>query len=347
MQACKSGNALTCRAPSDTVGRSGRVPMPGPGEVLIQVLARGITAADLGAAIPMLAQPDASHGMSGPGLIPFPRLQGPDLCGRVVKLGAGVAEPRVGARVLCAASLAVAVEGARAGSPDAATERDRPIAELCLVPTAQLMDVSASVLTDLDTDALHWAYGTAHGLLARGGVRRGDKVLISDASSSIGMAAVRLAQLRGARVTGQCRAENAEAVLAAGAVATLARDGDLAANSFAAIIDVTGGTGWRGRIGALRPGGRYAALGALAGNMVEDCLYSVYLNDLTLFGRIGQSREVFPGLVTLVTSGGLPVAPSTRPYPTRGISKMSPASTAARIPPGNLHRVSNERQDDG
>jgi alcohol dehydrogenase len=247
--------------------------------------------------------------------------------------------------VLCAASLAVAVEAARAASPGAATERDRPIAELCLVPAAQLMDVSASVLTDLDTDAQHWAYGTAHGLLARAGVRRGDKVLITDASSSIGMAAVRLAQLRGARVTGQCRAEKVEAVLAAGAVATLTREGDLTANSFAVIIDVTGGTGWRARIDALRPGGRYAALGALGGTMVEGCLHSVYLNDLTLFGRISQPREVFSGLVTLVTCGGLAAAPSTKSYPKRPISKVAP--TAARIPPGNLHRAFNERQDNG
>lgn len=45
----------------------------------------------------------------------------------------------------------------------------RPLVELCTVPAQHLCDVSALVLTDLATDAVHWAYGTAHGLLSQAG----------------------------------------------------------------------------------------------------------------------------------------------------------------------------------
>ena len=349
LQACMSGVLLTGRDQSYTVRGSGRIPMPrpGPGEVLIQILATGVSASDINTRKGWSAESGPPETAGWPGLIQFPQLQGPDLCGRVVKLGEGVTEPQIGARVLCPTGLAAPTEANPMAMRAIGSEYDRALTELGIVPAKHLRDVSSTVLTDLETDAMHRAYGTAHGLLSRAGVRRGEKILITDASGSVGMAAVRLARLRGARVTGQCRAEKADAVLAAGAVTILARDRNPAAKSFAVVIDVVGGAGWSKRLGALRPGGRYAVSGAVAGPMVEGDLRRVYLNDLTLFGRASQSREIFPGLVTIINTGGLP-PPASRTYPQRDISKAAVgpmADTSTRL--SKLFRAPNERIDNG
>jgi NADPH:quinone reductase-like Zn-dependent oxidoreductase len=91
------------------------VPTPGPGEVLIKVLAAGINNTDIntrlgwyskivkdgtnaaGASAAAIDDDDASW--SGTPLT-FPRIQGADCCGTIVAVGAGVPTSRNGERVL-------------------------------------------------------------------------------------------------------------------------------------------------------------------------------------------------------------------------------------------------------
>ena len=69
------------------------VPRPGPGEVLVKVLAAGISMTDL----------NTRTGWHGEGrAMRFPGLQGSDLCGRIVALGQGVEGLPLGAQVICA-----------------------------------------------------------------------------------------------------------------------------------------------------------------------------------------------------------------------------------------------------
>lgn len=65
------------------------MPLPGPGEVLIQILATRITASDIDTSRRKSALSRPSEAAGGQGVIRFPRLQGTDLCGRVVRLGKG------------------------------------------------------------------------------------------------------------------------------------------------------------------------------------------------------------------------------------------------------------------
>ena len=186
------------------------------------------------------------------------------------------------------------------------------------------------------------AYGTAHNLLSRSGVKAGEKVLISGASGGVGYAAVQLALLRGARVTGQASAAKAGALRDAGAK-VIDRDAVPEARGFDVVIDVVGGGQWQKRLDALRPGGRYAVSGAIAGPMVEGDLRSVYLNDLSLFGCTHQSREVFSGLVTIINTGKLrPLVSKT--YALRDIAAAQADLMAGRYP-GKLVLVPEMREN--
>jgi NADPH:quinone reductase-like Zn-dependent oxidoreductase len=64
----------------------------------------------------------------------------------------------------------------------------------------------------------------------------------------------------------------------------------------------------------LRPGGRYATSGAIAGPSVELDLRVLYLNDLTLFGCTVLDPEVFGNLVGHIERGEIhPVVAATFP----------------------------------
>lgn len=319
------------------------VPSPGPGEALVQVLAAGVNATDINTRVGWYAKKGAPEAGGWAGAIQFPRIQGSDLCGRVVKLGEGVQGLRIGARVVCPTNQAEPTEDNPVAFRAIGSEFDGAFAEFCLVPARQLYDVSASVLSDIEIGAMPCSYGTAHNLLSRAQVRATEKVLITGASGGVGLAAVQLARLRGARVTGQCSADKAGAVRAAGALATLDRDETPDPKGFDVVIDVVGGARWNDRLEALRPGGRYAVSGAIAGPMVNGDLRTVYLNDLTLFGCTNQSREVFAGLVTIINSGRLrPLVSKT--YPLGDIAQAQDDLTAHRYPgklvliPGEGHK---------
>ena len=336
LPAYMSGVLLTGHGGPEALQWSDRIPVPkpGPGEVLVQVLAAGVNATDINTRKGWYAKADNPEAGGWAGVIHFPRIQGSDLCGRVVALGEGVSEPRLGARVVCPTNQAEPTADNPMAFRAIGSEYDGAFAEFCVVPAEHLYDVSASVLTDIEIGAMPCAYGTAHNLLSRSGVKAGEKVLVTGASGGVGMAAVQLARLRGARVTGQCSADKAAAVLKAGAMETLARDADPQTKTFDVVIDVIGGPGWNKRLEALRPGGRYAVSGAIAGPMVEGDLRTVYLNDLTLFGCTNQPREVFSGLVTIINTGKLRPLVS-KVYPLSDIAKAQ-ADLAAGTYPGKL-----------
>ena len=50
----------------------------------------------------------------------------------------------------------------------------------------------------------------------------------------------------------------------------------------------------------IKPGGRYATSGAIAGPIVELDLRKLYLKDLTLFGCTFQTKEVFRNLIKYI-----------------------------------------------
>jgi alcohol dehydrogenase len=214
------------------------------------------------------------------------------------------------------------------------SEFDGAFAQYCVVPAAQLHDVSAAPLTDVEIAAIPCAHGTAFNLLSRASVGPGDRVLITGASGGVGLAAVELAKLKGAHVIGLASTDKQDAVRAAGADRVLDRNEKPDSGAVTVAIDVVGGDGWSGIIDTLAPGGRYATSGAIAGPIIEADLRTIYLNDLTIYGCSYTPHAVFAELVGLINDGHVkPLVSKTYP-----LAEIGAAQTefAAKKHPGKL-----------
>jgi NADPH:quinone reductase-like Zn-dependent oxidoreductase len=304
------------------------VPRPGPGEVLVKVLAAGVNMTDINTRKGWYGGEGRAAGWAGE--MAFPRIQGSDLCGRVVAVGTGVSDLPLGARVICPTNQHEPQTGNPIHFVSIGSEFDGAFAQYCVVKARHLHDVSASPLTDIEIGAMPCAYGTAHNLLSRASVAVGERVLVTGASGGVGLAAVQLAMLRGAEVTAQCSLSKSAPLRAMGAT-ILPRDSAPRARSFDVVIDIVGGEGFQDRLDALSPGGRYATSGAVGGPLVKGDLRRIYLNDLTVYGATHQPREVFAGLVTIINTARIrPVVSQT--YPLRDIAQAQADLAAGRYP---------------
>lgn len=288
------------------------VPAPGPGEVLVKVLAAGVNNTDVNTregwyspdvtgATGELQDSVEAGGWSG--ALGFPLIQGGDLCGSVVALGKGADRLKLGQRVICPINQPRPTADNPVGFVAIGSEYDGAFAEYCTVPEVHLHDVTDAPLSDVELAAIPCAFGTAAGLLHRCKVGDGQQVLVTGASGGVGMAAVQLAKGMGAEVTGLASEAKAYAVRAAGATTVLGRDAALPVDHFDAVVDLVAGHRWGGLIDALRPGGHYAVAGAIAGPIVEADLRRIYLRDITVHGCTYQPTDVFAGLVAMVREG--------------------------------------------
>lgn len=312
------------------------MPHPGPGEALVQVLAAGVNNTDIATRLGWYA-PEVKEAIQEgilaqdggwAGALAFPRIQGADLCGRVVALGTGVTGLAMGSRVTCATNQP---DGPAPGYVAIGSDYDGAFAQFCCVPARHLHDVTDAPLTDIEVAAMPCAFGTALNLLLRAGVAPGQNVLITGASGGVGLAAVALAVALGAQVTAITDPAKAEAVRAAGATTILGRDDLPAPASQDAVIDIVGGPGWQVRIDALRPGGHLAVAGAIAGPMVETDLRRVYLRDITIHGCTYQPPAVFAQLVQMMRQGTVrPLVSQT--YPLRDIARAQADFLSKRLP---------------
>ena len=328
------------------------MPRPGPGEVLLRVLAAGVNNTDINTRVGWYSK-SVTEGTAGvaddagvedggwSGALQFPRIQGADLCGEVVELGTGVSDLALGMRVTCATNQPHPTPDEPTRFLAIGSEFDGAFAQYCKVAADQLYDVSASPLSDSEIAAIPCNYGTAFNLLSRSGVGPGDRVLITGASGGVGLAAVALAKVKGAEVVGVASRAKHDAVAAFGADSLLDRGETPLENSVTGVVEVGGGPGWGALMDALKPGGRYAVSGAIAGPVVEADLRTLYLKDLTIYGCTYTPREVFAELIGLVNEGRVkPLIAET--YPLREIGKAQEGFAANKtagklilIPPGD------------
>lgn len=297
------------------------VPMPAAGEVLVKVGGAAVnntdintrvgwysksvaTATDVAAVQTASAATDG--GWAGNPFV-FPRIQGTDVCGRIVAVGAGVAAQRVGERVLVDPVLRPA-DGSLDGVGYVGLERDGGFAEYVTVPAGNVFQVE-SALTDAELASFPCAYGTGENLLTRANVVAGESVLVTGASGGVGSAVVQLARLRGARVIAVTTRAKAGDVLALGAEQFIERNASpaeaLGRESMDVVVDVVGGAAFTGLLDVLKRGGRYAVSGAIAGPMVPLDLRTLYLKDLSLLGCTVTTPAVFSRLVSLIQGGAL------------------------------------------
>lgn len=228
--------------------RQASAPTIGAGEVLIDVMAASLNAADIhllrGTPLPARL----AFGLRRPKRAAM----GADVAGRVAAVGSGVSEFQVGDRVFGDLS------GAGFGA------------------FAQQVAAPASALTRMP-DKVDYAEAAASGMAAvtalqavrgkRGtqAPESGDHVLVTGASGGVGSFAVQIAKAYGAHVTAVTGTENVEAVLALGADQVIdRRTTDFRAGTGAAydlIVEAGGYGSVRAVLRLLKRGGRYVFVG--------------------------------------------------------------------------------------
>ena len=307
-------------------------PDPEAGEVLIRVGACGlnntdvntrsgwysktVTAPTTGGAFEEVGEEDPTWGAAP---ISFPRIQGADVCGEIVAVGAGVDATRIGERVITdnwlrdEADLDDINKTGYYGS-----ERDGGFAQYATIPARNAIAVQSD-FSDAELATFSCSYSTAEGMLTRAHVTAADTVLVPGASGGVGGALVQLAKRRGATVIAMASEAKHEDVAALGPDVILPRaPKDLRAAlgdaKITVVADVVGGPYWPTLIDVLERGGRYTCSGAIAGPMVELDLRTFYLRDLTFTGSTVITPEVMPNLIRYIENGDIqPALAATYP----------------------------------
>jgi NADPH:quinone reductase-like Zn-dependent oxidoreductase len=286
------------------------VPVPGPRDVLIRVAAAGVNNTDINTRVAWYSKNEgAGEDASWSGQpIKFPRIQGADVCGHIVAVGGEVSADRVGERVLIEPCIREA-NGKKLDPPwYLGSECDGGFAEYTVVASRHAHKID-SELSDIELAAFPCAYSTAENLLTRADVKSGERVLVTGASGGVGSAAVQLAKVRGAFVWALTRPAKSDALRALGADEAISRETDLTvepgSNRMDVVIDLVAGDKWPQYLEVLRPGGRYAVAGAIAGPLVELDVRTLYLKDLSLFGCTVLEPDVFNRLIKRIEQGAI------------------------------------------
>ena len=281
------------------------IPRPGPREVLIRVAAAGINNTDINTRTAWYSKNDgAGKDASWAGKpLQFPRIQGIDVCGRIVEVGEAIDTGRIGERVLIEPCIRESA-GYQLERPwYLGSECDGGFAEYVVVASRHAYRIE-SPLDDVALASFPCSYSTAENMLRRAFVEPGQLVLITGASGGVGSAAIQLARMRGARVIAVTSPAKADQLIRLGAERTLTRDEDpveaLSPVSVDVVIDLVAGARFPGLLDVLRPGGRYAVSGAIGGPLVELDVRTLYLKDLSLLGCTILDPEVFPSLIRYI-----------------------------------------------
>ncbi len=295
------------------------IPVPGPGEVLLKVLAAGINNTEINTRLGWYSasvtsgteqfstsEHDAEIQDGGWNeKTPFPLIQGTDCCGEVVVRADDVTQPEIGKRVLVRACM-------RLNGYDSleniwmASDFDGAFAQYVRVPASEVFEVDCT-WSDTELATIPCAYGTAENMVHRTRVSASDRVLVTGASGGVGSAVVQLAKRRGAHVTTVVGRSKMDAVQSLGADRVIPRDTDLISelgeSSIDVVIDNVAGRGFEHLLKMIIQGGRYASSGAIAGPIVSMDMRDFYLKDLTLIGCTAWDAPVFPNLIEYIESG--------------------------------------------
>ncbi len=235
-------------------------PRPGPGQIGVRIRACGLNFADL------LMQKGTYQDTP-----PAPFTPGMELAGTVEELGEGVTRFARGDRVAVHAGHGGLAEF---GAFDAA--RAVPI------PDAMSFEHAA---------AFQIAYGTSHiALDHRARLQPGETLLVTGAAGGVGLTAVEIGRLMGARVIAQARGADKLAVArAAGADHLIDADEDLRARVLElggadVVYDAVGGDAWKAAFRACNPEARLLPIGFASGEVPQIPANHLLVKNLTVIG---------------------------------------------------------------
>ncbi len=243
-------------------------PDPGPGELMVAVAAAALNHPDL-----LMLTGGYQYRP------PLPFVPGSEAAGRVIATGTG-AEAWAGRRVIV---------GTRSGC----------LAERLTVPV-RAVRAAPEALTDAEAAAFTVGALTAWvGLVQRGRLQRGERVLVTGAGGGMGLAAVALAARLGAEVTALASSpERLALAAAAGTHHLLQRDRSapaIAATGFDLVFDTLGGGITAAALGCLARGGRYLVIGFVDGGPARVALDRLQASEIEIIGvRAGEQGRQDP-----------------------------------------------------
>ena len=299
------------------------VPVPKDDEVLIKVAAAGINNTDINTRTAWYSKYKSNAGGSWSGApLNFPRIQGADVCGFIVSVGSKVNKSRIEERVIARTMQTDPKNPTRPNMVTLGSELNGAFAQYVTIRSSETFSVNCK-WSDAELGSIPCSYSTAEGLLHR--VKLGaEKIFINGASGGVGSAAIQLAKIRKAHITAQCSSSKINEIKKIGANESVSRESDLikelGKNKFDVVIDLVSGENWNQLLEILKPGGRYATSGAIAGPMVSLDIRTLYLKDLTFYGCTYQPIEVFKNLIKYIEKGEIkPLVAKT--YPLKEIKK--------------------------
>jgi NADPH:quinone reductase len=137
------------------------------------------------------------------------------------------------------------------------------------------------------------AFTTAHdALFTQAGLTVGERVLVSGAAGGVGMAAVQLATMAGARVSATVRDPAAREQIGALGINALEPEGFEAHGPFDVIFELVGGPNMPGNLEALAECGRICVLGVGAGAKVELNLWRLMRRRGRIHGSLLRPRSL-------------------------------------------------------
>ena len=198
------------------------------------------------------------------------------------------------------------------------------LADFVVAPARNLIRVPAHV--PFEKAAVQGTFCTAWRMLITvGGLRAGEDVLVVGASGGVGTAAIRIAQLAGARrifavVGGPEKARKAEAA------GTIPIDRHATPNFSERVLEATGGAGvhvavdpvgaatWRETIRSLRRGGRMTICGASGGERPDFDIREVYQRHRRILGApMGNISDMRAAMTAIFTGAIDPIIHAVLP----------------------------------
>lgn len=249
----------------------------------------------------------------------LPVIPGHEIAGEVLKVGGGVRDFARGDRVAATTRVVCGqCDLCRSGRETICRtlnqmfgiRRDGAYAELIKVPSSALVKLppeisfeEASIFTCVISTALN-------GVRDKARVAPGDNVLVTGAGGGLGVHAVQIARLCGARVVAVTGSEGKAArlkELGADDV-VISRDGDfskkvrevLGGQGADAVIECVGAPTFEGSFKSLAPSGRLVFLGQLTGDHVHFNPAVMIYKDIAFYGGINGTKHQLEEVVELV-----------------------------------------------
>jgi putative PIG3 family NAD(P)H quinone oxidoreductase len=287
-------------------------PQPGPGEVLIDVVASAVNRADV-------MQRQGRYDPP-PGAPPY---LGLECSGRISALGEGVTTWQTGQEV-----CALLSGGGYAERVAAPAGQVLPVPRgISVVEAAALPEVAATVWSNVVQAAR---------------LRAGETILIHGGGSGIGTFAIQYAKVLGATVVTTARKEKHDALRLLGADRTIDyQHEDFSANTKAnVILDIMGASYLAGNVRALADGGRLVVIGLMGGRKAELDLGALMAKRGTVAATALRSRPLAEkaAIISGVREEVWPLieAGRIRPVVDR-VLPMSEAAEAHRLMESNQH----------